>query len=399
MATGNAPNENKRIVLEAFDTLFNRRDFEKAATFWSPDYIQHSAHIEPGREGLFDLVKSTSGLLRYENALIVAEGDFVHAARALHRTAGSTRHGSPSTSCGWRTACLPSIGTSSRTRQGASSRKADCRCSATSFLPDPSPKTQFRRITMKLSGNTIFVTGGGSGIGRGLAEELHKLGNKVIISGRRRANLDEVVAANPGMEAIELDITDPASIDAAAARLIAEHPDLNVLINNAGIMPFDDAAAAIDDEQAQAIISTNLLGPIRLTSGLVEHLKAQPSATIIHNSSVVAYTPIAQTAVYSASKAGLHSYSLSQRFMLRDTSVRVQEIVPPWVNTDLVKKTDDPRAMPLDEFIAQLMAQISTDEPELVVEASRQMRDNPGPNEHALVQQLNEFLVANPIPV
>lgn len=252
---------------------------------------------------------------------------------------------------------------------------------------------------MKLSGNTIFITGGGSGIGRGLAEAFHKLGNKVIISGRRRANLDEVVAANPGMEAIELDITDPASIDAAAARLIAEHPDLNVLINNAGIMPFDDAAAAIDDEQAQAIISTNLLGPIRLTSGLVEHLKAEPSATIIHNSSVVAYTPIAQAAVYSASKAGLHSYSLSQRFMLRDTSVRVQEIVPPWVNTDLVKKKDDPRAMPLDEFIAQLMTQISTDEPELVVEASRQMRDNPGPNEHALVQQLNEFLVANPIPV
>lgn len=252
---------------------------------------------------------------------------------------------------------------------------------------------------MKLSGNTIFITGGGSGIGRGLAEAFHKLGNKVIISGRRRANLDEVVAANPGMEAIELDITDPASIDAAAARLIAEHPDLNVLINNAGIMPFDDAAATIDDEQAQAIISTNLLGPIRLTSGLVEHLKAEPSATIIHNSSVVAYTPIAQAAVYSASKAGLHSYSLSQRFMLRDTSVRVQEIVPPWVNTDLVKKKDDPRAMPLDEFIAQLMTQISTDEPELVVEASRQMRDNPGPNEHALVQQLNEFLVANPIPV
>jgi len=252
---------------------------------------------------------------------------------------------------------------------------------------------------MKLSGNTIFITGGGSGIGRGLAEALYKLGNKVIISGRRRANLDEVVAANPGIEAIELDIIDPASIDAAAARLIAGHPDLNVLINNAGIMPFDDAAAAIDNEQAQAIIATNLLGPIRITSALVEHLKAQPSATIIHNTSVVAYTPIAQTAVYSASKAGLHSYALSQRFMLRDTSVRVQEIVPPWVNTDLVRKTDDPRAMPIDDFIAQLMEQLSTDEPELVVEASRQMRDNPGPNEHALVQQLNEFLVANPIPV
>lgn len=252
---------------------------------------------------------------------------------------------------------------------------------------------------MNLSGNTIFITGGGSGIGRSLAEELHKRSNKVIVSGRRRANLDDVVAANPGIEAIELDITDSASIDAAAARLIAGHPDLNVLINNAGIMPFDDAAAAIDDEQARKIIATNLLGPIRLTSALIEHLKAQPSATIIHNTSVVAYTPIAQTAVYSASKAALHNYALSQRFMLRDTSVRVQEIVPPWVNTDLVKKTDDPRAMPLHEFVAQLMVQLSTDEPELVVEASRQMRDNPGSNEHAFVQQLNDFLVANPIPV
>src|ERR1700691_245641 len=110
---------------------------------------------------------------------------------------------------------------------------------------------------MKLSGNTIFITGGGSGIGRGLAEALHRLGNKVIIAGRRRGHLDEVIAANPGMEAVELDINDPASITQVAAKLIAEHPDLNVLINNAGIMHPDAAASRIDDALMVATITTN----------------------------------------------------------------------------------------------------------------------------------------------
>ena len=113
---------------------------------------------------------------------------------------------------------------------------------------------------MKLTGNTIFITGGGSGIGRGLAETFHKLGNKVIISGRRRANLDEVVAANPGMEAVELDVADPISIDTVAARLIADHPDLNVLINNAGIMLPDRAGGRIDDKLLIDTVNTNLVG-------------------------------------------------------------------------------------------------------------------------------------------
>ncbi|WP_255542459.1 SDR family NAD(P)-dependent oxidoreductase [Azospirillum sp. INR13] len=133
---------------------------------------------------------------------------------------------------------------------------------------------------MQLTGNTIFITGSTSGIGRGLAEAFHKLGNKVIIAGRRKALLDQVTAANPGMKGIDLDITDPISIQAAAERLVAENPTLNVLINNAGIMPFDDASGPIDDTQAQSIITTNLLGPFRMTSALIEHLKAQPRAVI-----------------------------------------------------------------------------------------------------------------------
>lgn len=252
---------------------------------------------------------------------------------------------------------------------------------------------------MQLTNNTIFITGGASGIGRGLAEAFHKLGNQVIIGGRRQALLDEVVAANPGMGAIAFDVADPASIDAAAATLVARYPALNVLVNNAGIMPFDDAAGAIDDKVARAIIDTNLLGPIRLTAALIDHLKRQPRATILHNTSVLAYVPLASTAVYSATKAALHSYAMSQRFALRDTSVRVQEIAPPWVDTDLVKKSGDPRAMPLEAFIAQTMAKLSGNAEEVIVDAVAPLRANPGPNEHALVHGFNMALVENPIPV
>jgi uncharacterized oxidoreductase len=252
---------------------------------------------------------------------------------------------------------------------------------------------------MKLTENTIFITGGASGIGRGLAEAFHRLGNQVVIGGRRKALLDEVTAANPGMASIVFDVADPASIDAAAATLMARHPALNVLVNNAGIMPFDDAGAVVHDEVTRAIIDTNLLGPIRLTSALIEHLKRQPRATIIHNTSVLAYVPLAVTAVYSATKAALHSYAMSQRFMLRETGVRVQEIAPPWVDTDLVKKSGDPRAMPLDVYIAETMSKLAGDAEEVIVDAIVPLRANPGPNEHAMFNGFNEALIANPIPV
>ncbi|CAM2174637.1 SDR family NAD(P)-dependent oxidoreductase [Burkholderia cenocepacia] len=252
---------------------------------------------------------------------------------------------------------------------------------------------------MQMRGNTIFITGGTSGIGRALAEQFHALGNKVIIAGRRKALLDEVTTANPGMEGVALDISDAADIDRVAAQLIRDYPSLNVLINNAGIMPFDDPSGRIDDSVSRQILDTNLLGPIRLTSALIEHLKAQPRATIIHNTSVLAYVPIATNAVYSASKAALHSYALSQRFMLKGTSVSVQEIAPPWVDTDLIKKSGDPRAMPLDAFIAETMKGLATEEPEVFVEAIRALRDNPGLGEHVLIDGFNAEIAANPIPV
>jgi uncharacterized oxidoreductase len=242
---------------------------------------------------------------------------------------------------------------------------------------------------MNLSGNTIFITGGGSGIGRGLAEALHQRGNQVIIAGRRRDQLQAVAAANPGLAWIELDITDPASIEAAAARLIAEHPALNVLINNAGIMLPDTAAGRIDDALLTATVATNLLGPIRMTSALVEHLKTKPDAAIAYTSSVLGFVPLAATAVYSATKAALHSYILSQRFSLRDTAVRVLEIAPPWVRTDLMNSREAEQAMPLEPFIAETMKVLGSDADEILVEAAKPMRANPGPDEHGLVNGFN----------
>ena len=247
---------------------------------------------------------------------------------------------------------------------------------------------------MKLTGNTIFLTGGGSGIGRALAESLHRLGNTVIIAGRRRAQLDEVVKANPGMASVELDITDPVSIERVAKDVIARYPTLNVVLNNAGIMQLDAAAGQQDDALTVATIETNLTGPIRLTSAFIEHLKTQPQAVVAYTSSILGFVPMAPTAVYSATKAALHSYALSQRFLLANTTVRVLEIAPPWVRTDLMNSREAEAAMPLDEFIDETIAALGTDADEILVERAKPFRANPGVNEHAFVNGFNTQIMA-----
>ena len=247
---------------------------------------------------------------------------------------------------------------------------------------------------MKTTGNTIFITGGASGIGRGLAEAFHRLGNQVIIAGRRRANLDEAVADNPGMQAIELDITDPQSIAWVADELIARWPSLNVLINNAGVMHIDDLAQAVDETLLLSTLSTNLMGPIRMTSALIEHLKQQQDATIINVSSVLAFVPMAMAGVYSSTKAAIHSYTQSLRYKLKDSSVRVVEIAPPWVQTDLLNSKNEPRAMSLAPYIEQTMRELGTDAIEALVETARPMRNNVGPNEAAFVTQFNDKFAA-----
>jgi uncharacterized oxidoreductase len=250
---------------------------------------------------------------------------------------------------------------------------------------------------MKLTGNTVFITGGGSGIGRGLAEALHNLGNQLIISGRRKGHLAEVTAANPGMKYVELNVEDPASIAAVAAKLIAEHPKLNVLINNAGIMKPDHANGVLDDALLVSTLTTNVMGPIRMTSALIEHLKKQPEAAVIYTTSGLAFVPLAMTAVYSATKAAMHSYLMSQRFMLKGTNVKVLELAPPYVQTELMgsEMAVDPRAMPLKDFIEQTIQVLGTDAPEVLVERVGMLRNNPGPNEHAFVNQFNDMMAGH----
>ena len=247
---------------------------------------------------------------------------------------------------------------------------------------------------MELTGNTIFITGGGSGIGRGLAEALHKQGNQVIISGRRAAKLKEVTDANPGMQSMELDIQDPTSIEAAAKKLRAEHPALNVLINNSGIMSADHVDSAVDDKQVEDIVTTNLLGPIRMTSALIEQLKSQPKSYIAYVTSGLAFTPMAPTATYCATKAAIHSFAMSQRYLLKDTSVTVLEIAPPYVQTELMgdHQKSDPRAMPLDAFIDGTIKALGTDSHEVLVEQVLPLRNNAGPKEEAFVTKFNDMI-------
>jgi len=230
---------------------------------------------------------------------------------------------------------------------------------------------------MKLTGNTVLITGGGTGIGRGLAEAFHALGDQVIIAGRRKAVLDDVTAVNPGMASVQLDVADKDALATAVALVVKHYPALNILINNAGIMRREDLKAdARDLADAEAIVATNLLAPLRLTAALLPHLMRQPAATVINVSSALAFVPMAQTPTYCAAKAALHSYTQSLRYQLKGTSVEVKELIPPYVQTELMDGADDPRAMPLLSFIAEVMA-ILRDDPdgeEIVVKGAQGLR-------------------------
>jgi len=232
---------------------------------------------------------------------------------------------------------------------------------------------------MKLDGNTVFITGGGSGIGRGLAEAFHKRGNRVIIGGRRLAVLDQTVAANPGMEAIVIDTANRESIRAASSELIRRFPSLNVVINNAGVQRSVDFGgdAEVDEAAMAEEIDTNINGVLRVTAAFLPHMKTQGAAVIVNVSSGLAFVPMARFPVYCATKAFVHSFSLSLRHQLKNTGVRIVEVAPPWVATDLgaghtpAQPHGGLSPMPLAAFIAAAMEELASDADELPVAGAK----------------------------
>lgn len=228
---------------------------------------------------------------------------------------------------------------------------------------------------MDISGNTIFIPGATSGLGLGLALRFQAAGNRVIIAGRREALLDQITAENPGIESVVLDTTDPDAIIRVSETVQSRWPETNVLIAMAGIMEVEDVHSADFLSTAERTVSTNLLGPIRLIAAFTEFLATKDSV-IMTVSSGLAHVPLAATPTYSATKAAIHSLTEGIRVQLADTSIQVMELVPPAVQTALMGQTDDPNALPLDEFLSETMELIKTqpEAKEILVERVKMLR-------------------------
>ncbi|WP_409159888.1 SDR family oxidoreductase [Pectobacterium sp. B2J-2] len=229
---------------------------------------------------------------------------------------------------------------------------------------------------MQTTENTILITGGGSGIGRELARRLHALGNTVIVTGRRLDALQATITGQANMHALALDIDDPQAITAFTQQVLVQFPALNVLINNAGIMRYEDLSTHSDLQDAEAQITTNLLGTIRMTNALVDHLKKQTNAVVMTVSSGLAFVPRTDAAVYSASKAAVHVYSQCLRQQLAG-QVDVIELVPPAIQTELTPgQSSRDGYMPLNAFIDEVMTLFCAHPTpsEIVVERARLQR-------------------------
>jgi short-subunit dehydrogenase involved in D-alanine esterification of teichoic acids len=245
---------------------------------------------------------------------------------------------------------------------------------------------------MNISGNTVFIPGATSGIGLALALALRAKGNRVIVGGRRVELLDRIAADHPDLATVRIDTADPASIEAAASEVLAKHPDLNVLIAMAGIMRVEDwHQPGTFLASAESVVTTNVLGPIRLIAAFIEHLRAQPAATIVTVSSGLAFAPLKVTPSYNASKAAIHMLSESIRLQLADTSVKVVELEPPAVRTGLLSgQEESPNAMPLDEFVSEVVGLIEAqpDATEIQVERVKFLRYGEARGDYAKVVEV-----------
>src|SRR4051812_13607320 len=204
---------------------------------------------------------------------------------------------------------------------------------------------------MKLTGRTILITGGSAGIGLAFALKFLELGNEVIVTGRRQAVLDAVKSRHPRLHTIQSDIADPKQIAELAARLKADFPRLDVLMNNAGVGAAMNLTAPANDLAAlTSEVDINLGGVIRMTSALIDVLTSN-RGTIINVSSGLAFVPLPSNAIYSATKAAVHSYTQSLRFQLEKSGVEVIELMPPAVRIDMT-----------DEFAEHGISMIGTEE-------------------------------------
>ena len=219
---------------------------------------------------------------------------------------------------------------------------------------------------MKTTGNTILITGGTSGIGLAFAEEFLRLGNKVIICGRRQDRLTAIEQKHRGIVTRVCDVADSSDREDLANWVIDSYAGVNVLINNAGVQLLTNMTKPVDLDRVNSEIATNLVAPIHLSSLFAQHLSGKEEAAIINISSGLAFVPIAFMPVYCATKAAIHSITLSLRHQLKDTPVKVFEIAPPAVDTELGSdrredKTQTHGGLPVADFLAEAMEAIKTD--------------------------------------